>query len=54
MKDFYTDYMEDYQWQHCCGYVHIPWDQRLIADNFGNLVFIPFCAEYDDQQFDVI
>lgn len=54
MSDFYMDYMDVYQWQHCVGYVHIPNDLRYIADCFGNLQIIPFCAEYDLQQFEEV
>lgn len=54
MNDFYVDYAEHYQWQHCVGLVHIQEDRRYIADCFGNLQAIPFCAEYDYQQFEVI
>ena len=44
-SEFYMDYMDCFQWQGNSGYVHIPWDERFMVNDMGDLFRVPFCAE---------
>lgn len=38
----------EYEWVHLGGLVHLADDVRYLADNFGELVLVPFCGRDDE------